>query len=180
MCIRDRAHKSNMLLADIIPCAIYAAGCFVAFTFINAQTGVKDADYVAACMRIIICTLAPIVINMGVLFFCVCMSCCSGPLFGMCCKRTGSVMAGIAHTVAVVVHVVFFIIMWLMESFNFARALTGFATCLYIQRLIFKVITVFMLTREFKNDHANTAFWTGKWYGGGLGYMAWTLSLIHI
>lgn len=169
-----KAHKSNMILADIIPCAIYAAGCFVAFTFINAQTGVKDADLVNSTLRIIICTLAPIAVDMGVLFFCVGMSCCSGPLFGMCCKRTGSVMAGIAHTVAVVVHVVFFIIMWLLESFNFARTLAGVATCLYCQRLIFKVMTVFMLTREFKNDHANTAFWTGKWYGGGLGYMAWT------
>ncbi|CUS22707.1 LAQU0S06e04214g1_1 [Lachancea quebecensis] len=169
-----KAHKSNIILADIIPCAIYAAGCFVAFTFINAQTGVNDAELVNSTLRIIICTLAPIVIDMGVLFFCVGMSCCSGPLFGLCCKRTGSVMAGIAHTVAVVVHVVFFIIMWLLESFNFARTLTGVATCLYCQRLIFKIMTVFMLTREFKNDHSNTAFWTGKWYGGGLGYMAWT------
>ncbi|SCU77450.1 LAFA_0A01772g1_1 [Lachancea sp. 'fantastica'] len=169
-----KAHKSNMLLPDIIPCAIYAAGCFVAFTFINAQTGVKDAEYVNSTLRIVICTLAPIAVNMGVLFFCVCLSCCSGPLFGLCCKKTGSSMAGFAHAVAVIVHIVFFIVMWVLENFNFGRMLVGVLTCLYIQRLIFKIITVFMLTREFKNDHANTAFWTGKWYGTGYGYMAWT------
>lgn len=171
-----RAHRTNLIFSEIIPCAVYAAGCFVAFTFINAQTGVKttDADRVNSTLRVIICTLAPIVIDLGVLFFCMGMSCCSGPLFGMCCKRTGSVMAGIAHGIAVIIHIAFFIVMWVLEGFNFARMLLGVVTCIQCQRLIFQCITVFMLTREFKNDHANTAFWTGKWYGSGMGYMAWT------
>lgn len=172
----SRAHRTNLIFSEIIPCAIYAAGCFVAFTFINAQTGVKttDDDRVNSTLRVIICTLAPIAIDLGVLFFCLGMSCCSGPLFGMCCKRTGSVMAGIAHGVAVVIHIAFFIVMWVLEGFNFARMLLGVVTCIQCQRLIFQLITVFLLTREFKNDHANTAFWTGKWYGSGMGYMAWT------
>lgn len=170
----SRAHRLNVIFAEVIPCAVYAAGCFIAFTFINAQTGVRDAEYVNSTVRVIICTLAPIAVNMGVLFFCVALSCCSGPLFGMCCKKTGPVMAGIAHGVAVIVHIIFFIVMWVLESFNFARMLLGVITCIYCQRLIFKCMTLFLLTREFKNDHANTAFWTGKWYGTGMGYMAWT------
>ena len=172
----SRAHKMNLVTAEIIPCALYAAGCFVAFTFINAQTGVKttNGDTVNSTVRVIICTLGPIVINLGVLFFCLGMSCCSGPLFGMCCKKTGSVMAGIAHGVSVVVHILFFIVMWVLEGFNFARMLIGVITCIQIQRFIFQLMTMFMLTREFKNDHSNTAFWTGKWYGSGMGYMAWT------
>lgn len=171
-----RAHKTNLIFSDLFPCAINAAGCFVAFTFINAQTGVQtgDNDTVNSTLRIIICTLAPIVIDLGVLFFCMGLSCCSGPLFGMCCKKTGSVMAGIAHGIAVVIHIAFFIVMWVLEGFNFARMLLGVVTCIQCQRLIFQFITTFLLTREFKNDHSNTAFWTGKWYGKGLGYMAWT------
>ena len=172
----SRAHRTNLIMAEIIPCAIYAAGCFIAFTFINAQTGVKttDEDRVNSTLRIIICTLAPIVIDIGVLFFCMGLSCCSGPLLGMCCKKTGSVMAGIAHGIAVVVHIVFFIVMWVLEGFSFVRMLIGVVTCIQCQRLIFHCMTVLLLTREFKNDHANTAFWTGKWYSTGLGYMAWT------
>ncbi|KAK5963150.1 1,3-beta-D-glucan synthase PWA37_004853 [Arxiozyma heterogenica] len=171
-----RAHRSNLIVAEIIPCAIYAGGCFVAFTFINAQTGVKNGPdgTVNSVLRIIICTLAPIAVNLGVLFFCMGMSMCSGPLFGLCCKKTGAVMAGIAHGVAVVVHIVFFIVMWVLESFNFARMLIGVITCIQCQRLIFQVITICLLTREFKNDSANTAFWTGKWYGKGLGWAAWS------
>ncbi|EDO15984.1 hypothetical protein Kpol_499p12 [Vanderwaltozyma polyspora DSM 70294] len=174
----SRAHRTNVIMAEIFPCAVYAAGCFVAFTFINAQTGVNQTDNtdptVNSCLRIIICTLAPIAINLGVLFFCLGMSCCSGPLFGMCCKKTGSVMAGIAHGVAVIIHLAFFIVMWVFEGFNFTRGLLGTITCIQCQRLVFQCMTVLMLTREFKNDHSNTAFWTGKWYGSGMGISAWT------
>lgn len=171
-----RAQMTNIALADVIPCAVYAAGCFIAYTFINAQTGVRttDDDRVNSCLRVIICALAPIAVDLGVLFFCMGMACCSGPLFGMCCKKVGSSMAGFAHAIAVIVHLGCFIVMWVLEGFNFTRMLIGVITCIQCQRLIFQLMTVLMLTREFKNDHANTAFWTGKWYGKGLGYMAWT------
>lgn len=64
--------------------------------------------------------------------------------------------------------------MWCLEGFNFVRMLIGLATMVYIQRLVFKIITLCFLTREFKNDRSNIAFWTGKWYGSGLGIAAWT------
>lgn len=168
----SRAHRTNIFFAEIFPTVIYAAGCFVAFTFINAQNGVKHVDPVNSVLRVIICTLAPIVIDLGVLFLCMGLSCCSGPLFGMCCKKTGSVMAGFAHGVAVIVHIIFFIVMWVLEGFNFTRMLMGVITCIYCQRLIFKLMTALMLTRELKSDNANTAFWTGKWYGKGMGWAA--------
>ncbi|CDR40823.1 CYFA0S05e04896g1_1 [Cyberlindnera fabianii] len=169
-----RAHRTNVLSADVLPTAIMAAACFVAFTFINAQTGVTDAEVVNSVVRVIICTVAPIVIDMGVLMVCLGLSCCAGPMLGMCCKRTGSVMAGFAHGVAVIVHIVFFIVMWVLERFNFTRMLIGLCTMIHCQRFIFKLMTVFLLTREFKNDNANVAFWTGKWYGKGMGWMAFT------
>lgn len=169
-----RAHRSTIIVSDTIPCAIYTAGLFIAYTYMNAQTGVRDVKKVNSVLRLIICALAPIVINIGVLFGCLGMSCCSGPLFGMCCKKTGAVMAGVAHGIAVVIHLAFFVVMWVLEGFHFARMLVGIATMVYVQRLIFKCMTLFLLTREFKNDHSNVAFWTGKWYGSGLGIAAWT------
>ncbi|GMM30708.1 1,3-beta-D-glucan synthase [Martiniozyma asiatica (nom. inval.)] len=169
-----RAHRSTIIVSDTIPCAIYTAGLFVAYTYINAQTGVRNTQTVNSVLRLIICALAPIVIDIGVLFVMLGLSCCSGPLFGMCCKKTGAVMAGVSHGIAVVIHLVFYIVMWVLEGFHFGRMLVGLMTMIYIQRLIFKLMTLFFLTREFKNDHANVAFWTGKWYGSGLGLAAWT------
>lgn len=180
----SRAHRTNVLFADFIPCVLYTAGLFVAYTFINAQTGVTENSYefegstdpiqVNSTVRVVICALAPVLIDMGVLGVCLALSCCAGPMLGLCCKKTGAVIAGVAHGFAVIIHLIFFIVMWVLSGFSFARMLLGVCTMIYIQRTLFKFMTLAFLTREFKNDKANTAFWTGKWYGSGLGWMAWT------
>lgn len=180
----SRAHRSNIIMADLFPCIFYTAGLFVAFTFINAQTGVTrwemsgrdstDPIKVNSTVRVVVCALAPVLINMGCLGVCLAMACCAGPMLGLCCKKTGAVIAGVAHGVSVVVHLIFFIVMWVLEGFNFARMLIGIVTMIYIQRSLFKIMTLLFLTREFKNDKSNTAFWTGKWYNTGMGYMAFT------
>jgi 1,3-beta-glucan synthase len=36
-----------------------------------------------------------------------------------------------------------------------------------IQRFVYKLIIALALTREFKTDTSNIAFWTGKWYSMG-------------
>ena len=36
-----------------------------------------------------------------------------------------------------------------------------------IQRWFYKLIISLALTREFKTDQSNLAFWNGKWYGLG-------------
>jgi len=38
-----------------------------------------------------------------------------------------------------------------------------------IQRAIHKIFVSVLLTREFKHDETNKAWWTGRWYGRGLG-----------
>lgn len=171
----SRAHRSNVFFSDFVPSLIYTLGLLVAYTFINAQTGVtNDPKPVNSLLRVLVCALAPVAIDMGVVAVLGGMACCMGPILGVCCKKTGSVMAGVAHGIALVVHLIFFVVMWVLEGFNFSRMLLGFATMIYIQRMLFKFMTLLFLTREFKNDKANTAFWTGKWYNTGMGYMAFT------
>lgn len=38
-----------------------------------------------------------------------------------------------------------------------------------IQRAVHKVLIAVFLSREFKHDETNRAWWTGRWYGRGLG-----------
>merc|ERR1711939_631026 len=45
--------------------------------------------------------------------------------------------------------------------------LLGMITVLAIQRFVYKLIISLALTREFKADSANIAWWTGKWYSLG-------------
>lgn len=172
----------NLFFSEVAVPAIVAALAFVPYTFINAQTGVNtknnpqldSVEEVNSVLRVIICTLAPLIINAGCVFIMACIACCAGPLTQLCCKRTGSVMAGISHGVAVIIQVALFEVMWLLENWNFRRALLGTITCILIQRLICKILIATTLTREFRADNANRAWWTGKWYGSGMGWMAWT------
>ena len=48
----------------------------------------------------------------------------------------------------------------------------GLITIVAIQRAIHKVLISVFLSREFKHDETNRAWWTGKWYGRGLGAAA--------
>ena len=48
----------------------------------------------------------------------------------------------------------------------------GVVAIIAIQRAIQKILIAVFLTREFKHDETNRAWWTGKWYGRGLGNSA--------
>ena len=41
-----------------------------------------------------------------------------------------------------------------------------------VQRAIQKILIAVFLSREFKHDETNIAWWSGKWYGRGLGSSA--------
>ena len=59
-----------------------------------------------------------------------------------------------------------------MELWNVSHAVLGLIAVIYIQRAIHKVLISVFLSREFKHDETNRAWWTGKWYGRGLGTYA--------
>jgi len=177
---------SSFLTEVFIPIIVFGLA-FIPFLFINSQNGVHNKENdnmydenglsygpVNSILRVIICTLGPIAVNAGVVFFLGMCACFCGPLTALCCKKTAPVMAGIAHGFGVVIQIIFFEVMWFFECWNFRRALLGVITCMLAQRLICKLLIAFCVSREFRADNANRAWWTGKWYGSQLGYMAWT------
>lgn len=169
-----RAAVANIFLGEIFGPLFYAAVCVIPYLFMNAQNGVNkdnnpDATIkpTAALVRLLIVTFAPIAINAGVLLTMFAMACFLGPLLGMCCKKVGAVLAGIAHALAVIFLIVFFEAMFVLEGFNFKRTLSGMIAVVALQRFFFKLIVSLTLTREMKTDEANIAFWSGKWYSMG-------------
>jgi 1,3-beta-glucan synthase len=82
----------------------------------------------------------------------------------MCCKKFGAVLAAIAHAIAVIMLLAFFEVLFFLESWSFSKTILGMLAVIAIQRLIYKVIISLALTREFKADTSNIAWWTGKWY----------------
>lgn len=182
----------NLFFSEVFIPFMLVVVTILPYLFINAQTGVLvdnqkntptnsnraepggSNDNKAnrppptdSLIRVLIIGVAPIGINFGVVAALFGMACCMGPLLGVCCKRIGSVLAAIAHGLAVVFMLVSFEAMFVLESFNFARALAGLIAIVALQRFIVKLIITVALTREFKSDQSNLAFWNGKWYSMG-------------
>jgi 1,3-beta-glucan synthase len=85
----------------------------------------------------------------------------------MCCKKFGAVLAAIAHAISVIVLIIMWEVMFFLEGWSFPKMLIGMIASLAIQRFIYKLIIALTLTREFRTDSSNVAWWTGKWYGMG-------------
>lgn len=170
-----RAHFTNIAFSEIVSPLLLVAVTLIPYLFINAQTGVReDPSYkdkkpkaTNSLIRVAAVAFAPIAINAGVLAGLFGMACCMGPLLSMCCKKFGSVLAAIAHGVAVVMLLAFFEVMFFLEGWVFSKALLGMIAVVALQRFIFKLIVALALTRELKTDSANIAWWNGKWYGMG-------------
>ncbi|KAL0936686.1 1,3-beta-glucan synthase component [Colletotrichum truncatum] len=171
-----RAAITNLFWGEILTPLLLVVVTVIPYLYINAQTGVTEENNrdtnelimaTNSLIRVGLVALAPIAINAGALMVFFFMACFMGPLLSMCCKKFGSVLAAIAHGIAVVVLLVFFEVMFLLEGFVFARTLLGMIAVVAIQRFIFKLIISLTLTREIKTDQSNIAFWTGKWYSMG-------------
>jgi len=167
-------------MAEILGPLVLVAITLIPFLFINAQTGVRDRDTSldsegvsgtpnpsGALVRIAVIAFGPMAVNAGVLGGMFAMACCAGPLLGMCCKKFGAVLAAIAHAIAVIMLLAFFVVLMYLEAWSFPRSLSGMIAVVAIQRFILKFIITLALTREFKGDMTNIAFWTGKWYTMG-------------
>ncbi|KAK9670956.1 1,3-beta-D-glucan synthase [Basidiobolus ranarum] len=164
-----RASTIGLLISEVVIPVIMAAVmiCIFAFNSIHTKGLVDNAIHIA----IIAC--GPIALNAGFLMAFFFVSLFLGPMFGACCKGFGTVIAGIAHGWAVINLIIFFIVAWFIEDWNLANATLAMIAASYIQRAIFSIILL-ACSREYGQDEANIAWWTGKWYSAGLGYMAFT------
>ncbi|RVX67099.1 1,3-beta-glucan synthase component FKS1 [Exophiala mesophila] len=164
-----RARFTSIFFSEVIGPLVLVAVTLIPYLFINAQTGVTEDVQPAtnSLIRLAIVAFAPIAINAGTLAVFFAMACCMGPVLSMCCKKFGSVLAAIAHAIAVIMLFAFWEVMFFLEGWNFAKALLGMIAVVALQRFIFKLIIALALTREFKADTSNIAWWTGKWYSMG-------------
>ncbi|KAJ2712389.1 1,3-beta-D-glucan synthase, partial [Coemansia spiralis] len=178
----SRAHKANIFFTEILLPLIMALVMLVGYTFLhsvaNATAASKrggQAD--STLVRVLVVSVAPIAVNFvtTIAFFAV--SLVLGPCCAMCMPQFGKVIAGIVHTISVVVYIAMFFLLWVLEDWAFAPTAMGVVCQVFVQRAIFAVLQHLLLTREFGEDEANVAWWTGRWYGKGMGGWALTLTL---
>ena len=164
-----RAHFTNIFFSEVIGPLILVVFTLIPYTFINAQTGFiytpasdgpfPNATPTNSLIRIAIIAFAPIAVNAGMLLGLFGMACCMGPCLMMCCKKFGSVLAAIGHAVAVLMLIIMFEVLWFLERWSLSKALIGMIAVVAIQRFFFKALTCIFLTREFRHDESNRAWW---------------------
>ncbi|ODV82557.1 glycosyltransferase family 48 protein [[Candida] arabinofermentans NRRL YB-2248] len=172
-----RAPFGNTFFAEVIVPFLQTICIFLAYTFINAQNGVKDAVEVNSVARLLIISFAPIILNAIVLTLVFPLSIFAGPLFGLCCNKVPTILAAFSHGCSVVIHLLTMEVIWILEGSNFNRFLCAFTCSISIQRTIFQTVKLLLLTREMKEDYTNRAWWSGQWINSGLGWLAITQSL---
>ncbi|CDR43715.1 CYFA0S12e03532g1_1 [Cyberlindnera fabianii] len=167
----------NTLFSQVLPRVLFLAVVMCAYTFMNSQNEVRTVRPANTLLRVLIFSLAPLVLNAAVLLILFFVSLIVGPWLSFCFHGFPSFMCAIAHTFALVNHVLWFELLWLSQNWGFKVTVLGFFACTLIQDLLFKVVITLFLTREFKHDRTNRAWWSGKWLTAGLGWGTFTQPL---
>jgi hypothetical protein len=69
-------------------------------------------------------------------------------------------MAAMAHFSAVIGMIAFFELLWYLERWSASHTVLGIIAVIAVQRCVFKILIAVFLSREFKHDETNRAWWT--------------------
>nr|QCR99115.1 1,3-beta-D-glucan synthase [Grifola frondosa] len=164
-----RAGWRAVLFSEVIFPIVMATLFVIAYMLVKSFPDKDGKQPPSPLIRIAIVSLGPIVWNAAILLVLFMFSLFLGPMLDTPFPKFGSLMAFLGHSLGVIGMIAFFEFLWFLELWNVAHAVLGLIAVIFIQRAIHKVLISVFLSREFKHDETNRAWWTGKWYGRGLG-----------
>ncbi|KAH6910702.1 1,3-beta-glucan synthase [Coprinopsis sp. MPI-PUGE-AT-0042] len=167
-----RATWRAVLFSEIIFPVFMAVLFTIAYMFVKSLPDDNGRYPPSPLIRIAVISLGPIVWNAAILLTQFLISFILGPIFSTNNSNFGSVMATVTHILGVIGLVGAFEFLWVLERWNTADAVLGLIAVIAIQRAFHKIVISVFLSREFKHDETNMAWWTGRWYGRGLGTYA--------
>ncbi|KDQ60838.1 glycosyltransferase family 48 protein [Jaapia argillacea MUCL 33604] len=166
-----RASWRSVLFAEVLwPIAI-AIIFVIAYMFVKSFPDHNGNPNPSPLIRIGIVSIGPIVWNAAILLGLFFTSLFLGPMLESW-TRFASVMAALAHFLCLVGLIATFEFFWFLELWDASHAVLGVICIVSVQRAIQKILISVFLSREFKHDETNRAWWTGKWHGRGLGSAA--------
>ncbi|KAI0727239.1 1-3-beta-glucan synthase [Fomitopsis betulina] len=165
-----RARWRAVLLSEIVWPIFMAALFIVAYMFVKSFP-VKGQTNPSPLIRILVIAIGPVAWNACMLLTLFFVSLFLGPVMSGWTKFA-SVMAGLAHFLALLGLIGFFEFFWFLELWDASHAVLGVISIVSVQRAIQKFLISVFLSREYKHDETNRAWWSGKWYGRGLGTSA--------
>ncbi|KAF7338305.1 Glycosyltransferase family 48 protein [Mycena venus] len=169
-----RASWHAVIFSEVVFPICVAIIFIVAYMFVKSfpdpKTGQQNPS---PLIRIGLVAIGPMAWNATILLTLFFISLFLGPMMESFAKF-GSVMAALAHGLSLLGMIVFFEFFWFLELWDASHAVLGLIAIIAIQRAIQKIFISILLTREYKHDEINRAWWTGKWYGSNLGNSAFS------
>lgn len=149
-------------MGEIIGPICLAALFVICYLFVKSFK--VEGQVQSGLVRIALISLGPIVWNMAFLVVLFLLSVFLGPCLNSYTNQFGATMAAIAHFGAVLGMVAFFEFLWFLELWDASHAVLGIIATMAVQRCIFKILIAVFLSREFKHDETNRAWWTVSVY----------------
>lgn len=126
-------------------------------------------------MRAAVTSIGPMVVNLVVLVMIGFVSITTGPILSVIFKKYATILSTLAHSLAVINHILFFQFILILHRGSFAMSLLALTVSVCIQNLVITVISCFLLTKEISStDRSNKAWWTGRWFSSELGKRAFS------
>ncbi|KAJ6511511.1 1,3-beta-glucan synthase [Mycena vitilis] len=163
-----RADWRAVLFTEVVFPVVMATMFVIAYMFVKSFP-IDGKLPPSPLVRIAVISLGPIAWNAVVLLVLFLVSLLLGPMLDSMFPRFGSGIAFVAHVLGTVGMVGFFEFFWFLELWDVSHAVLGLIAVISIQRAVHKILISVFLSREFKHDETNRAWWTGRWYGRGLG-----------
>lgn len=151
--------------------------CFVlaSYSFANSQVKTNLDIENRFLLRAAVTSIGPMVVNLVVLVMIGFVSITTGPILSVIFKKYATLLSTLAHSLAVINHILFFQFILILHRGSFAMSLLALTVSVCIQNLVITVISCFLLTKEISStDRSNKAWWTGRWFSSELGKRAFS------
>lgn len=165
-----RPSRMGLLAMELLPDLLSTSLMCTAFMYSNAQSGISLGPPANSFLRLIVVALGPIGINIVILVVLFVFSCTLCPLLSICSSKLPDIVANIAHLLSVVNYIAFFDMLLLCQNWSISRTILGAYASYSIEGVLFRLLTILVLSREFKNDRASRSWWTGLWFKSRLGW----------
>lgn len=161
--------KFNILITQSMFELIEISCLLVAYLFANSMNDSPRSAPTSSFLRLLLVTFGPLGVNLVILLLFFIISFTLGPFCSLLCSKFPSFIAFIVHSLAMINYIIFFELLWFGQNWDLSPTILGLAVSFTIQRWILKTVTILTVSREYHHDKVNRAWWSGRWFGSGLG-----------
>lgn len=172
-----KMRKFNIVLDLIILSFVKLFFYFISYMFINSNNMQRHPKSLNLFLRLIIISILPFIGNILILIIFLPLQAMLNFFFGFFIKRLPSVLAGFTHLISLAFYIITLEVFLFLENMSYIKTLCGLLFVISFQHIINQFVLIFFFSKELKEDVSNRAWWSGRWFKRGLGWLIFTQPL---